>query len=44
GAVTEAARAAGGAVGPPVDSPADGSEAVIRDPDGGVFTVCAHPA
>ncbi|MEV8449877.1 VOC family protein [Streptomyces sp. CACIS-1.16CA] len=44
GEVTEAARAAGGAVGPPVDSPADGSEAVIRDPDGGVFTVCAHPA
>ncbi|MGW1297173.1 VOC family protein [Streptomyces sp. NPDC002533] len=43
-AVTEAARAAGGTAGPPVDSPADGSEAVIRDPDGGIFTVCAHPA
>ncbi|WP_329151827.1 VOC family protein [Streptomyces anulatus] len=28
---------------PPVDSPADGTEAVIRDPDGGIFTVCAHP-
>ncbi|OCC10986.1 VOC family protein [Streptomyces sp. PTY087I2] len=40
-AVTKAARAAGGTVGPPLDSPADGSEAVIRDPDGGVFTVCA---
>ncbi|MFI5481287.1 VOC family protein [Streptomyces rubiginosohelvolus] len=43
-AVTDAARAAGGTAGPPVDSPADGSEAVIRDPDGAVFTVCAHPA
>ncbi|MEW2312050.1 VOC family protein [Streptomyces sp. NPDC006864] len=43
-AAAEAARAAGGTAGPPVDSPADGSEAVIRDPDGGVFTVCAHPA
>ncbi|WP_098897522.1 VOC family protein [Streptomyces sp. st77] len=43
-AVTDAARAAGGTAGPPVDSPADGSEAVIRDPDGAVFTVCAHRA
>lgn len=43
-AVTEAARAAGGTVGPSANSPADGTEAVIRDPDGGIFTVCAHPA
>ncbi|MGW9188490.1 VOC family protein [Streptomyces rubiginosohelvolus] len=43
-AVTDAARAAGGTAGPPVGSPADGSEAVIRDPDGAVFTVCAHRA
>ncbi len=28
---------------PSVDSPADGTEAVIRDPEGGIFTVCAHP-
>ncbi|CAM5269901.1 VOC family protein [Streptomyces fimicarius] len=42
-AVAEAARAAGGTVGPPVDSPADGSEVVVCDPEGGIFTVCAHP-
>ncbi|MGW6288351.1 VOC family protein, partial [Streptomyces sp. NPDC055107] len=42
-AATGAARAAGGTAGPPVDSSADGTEAVIRDPDGGIFTVCAHP-
>lgn len=42
-AATGAARAAGGTVGPPVDSATDGTEAVIRDPDGGIFTVCAHP-
>ncbi|MFH9138752.1 VOC family protein [Streptomyces sp. NPDC017524] len=40
-AATEAARAAGGTAGPLVDSPADGTEVVIRDPDGGIFTVCA---
>ncbi|MFI1224968.1 MULTISPECIES: VOC family protein [unclassified Streptomyces] len=43
-AVTGRARAAGGTVGPPAHSPADGTESVISDPDGGLFTVCAHPA
>ncbi|MGW4310796.1 VOC family protein [Streptomyces californicus] len=42
-AAGEAARAAGGSAGRSVDSPADGTEAVIRDPEGGIFTVCAHP-
>ncbi|MFF8744331.1 VOC family protein [Streptomyces californicus] len=42
-AAGEAARAAGGSAGPSVGSPADGTEAVIRDPEGGIFTVCAHP-
>ncbi|MER7699248.1 MULTISPECIES: VOC family protein [unclassified Streptomyces] len=42
-AVTAAARAAGGTAGPPADSPADGAEAVISDPDGGVFTVRTGP-
>ncbi|WNF25417.1 VOC family protein [Streptomyces sp. C11-1] len=43
-AVTEAARRAGGAVSPPVDRPADGTESVISDPYGGIFTVCTHLA
>ncbi|MFI1189844.1 VOC family protein [Streptomyces californicus] len=42
-AAGEAARAAGGSVGAPVETPAYGTEAVIRDPEGGVFTVCAEP-
>ncbi|MFJ9623907.1 VOC family protein [Streptomyces sp. NPDC101181] len=44
-AVAEAARAAGGTVSPPVDSPspADGTESVISDPEGGIFTVCSRP-
>ncbi|MEU6503115.1 VOC family protein [Streptomyces californicus] len=42
-AAGEAARAAGGSADPSVDSPADGPEAMIRDPEGGIFTVCAHP-
>ncbi|WP_228992793.1 VOC family protein [Streptomyces sp. DH8] len=43
-AATAAARAAGGSAGPPVDAPDGRTEAVISDPEGGIFTVCAPPA
>ncbi|MEI7032160.1 VOC family protein [Streptomyces pratensis] len=40
--VVDAARRAGGTVSPPVETPADGAESVISDPDGGIFTVCVR--
>ncbi|MFW3476963.1 VOC family protein [Streptomyces microflavus] len=43
-AATEAARKAGGEVSPPTGSPDDGAESVIGDPEGALFTLCAHRA
>ncbi|MFE1893443.1 VOC family protein, partial [Streptomyces microflavus] len=40
----EAARKAGGEVSPPTGSPDDGAESVIGDPEGALFTLCAHRA